>query len=161
MLGFRTRNEHGWSNDQIHAPELLVSGDVLGGHAPFAFGQGLVVAALLVGREFALGMSMEISAVAFQGEHEKQFGIHARRGNICSGEAGYGGGESVAEDHGFHLNTGSLQDARLCPRTVRSSGAFSHGAALRCHAGEGARATRAPITPRWWLRSSTFLIDSE
>ncbi len=92
VLGFRTRNEHGRSNDQVHAPELLMSGDVLGGHAAFAFGQGLVIAALLVRGEFALGMSMEIGAVAFQGEHEKQFGIHARRGNICSGEAGDGGG---------------------------------------------------------------------
>ena len=82
VLGFRTRNEHGRSNDQIHAPEFLMSGDVLGGHAAFAFGQGLVVAALFVRGEFALGMGVEIGAVAFQGEHEQQFGIHARRGDV-------------------------------------------------------------------------------
>ncbi len=45
VLGFGTGNEHGWRDDEVHAPEFLVSGDVLGGHAAFAFGQGSVVAA--------------------------------------------------------------------------------------------------------------------
>ena len=61
-----------------------MSGDVLGGHAAVALGQGLVIAALFVRGEFALGMGIEIRAVAFQSEHEQQFGIHARRGNIAA-----------------------------------------------------------------------------
>ena len=99
VIGLRTRNENVWGDDPVYTAEFLVSSDVLGGHAPFPFGQGLVVAALLVDGELALGMSIEIGAVAFQGKHEKQFAIHARRGDACSREAGDGGSQSVAESH--------------------------------------------------------------
>ena len=92
VLGFRTGNENRGRDDEIHAPELLVPGDVLGGHAVLAFGQSLVVAALFLGGDLALGMSMEISAVACQREHEQEFGIHPRRRDACGSKAGDGRG---------------------------------------------------------------------
>src|SRR6185369_17560365 len=46
VFGLRTRNEHVRRNDEVHAPEFLMSGDVLRGHAAFALVQGVVVAAL-------------------------------------------------------------------------------------------------------------------
>ena len=64
VLGFRAGNEHGWRHDKVHAPEFLVAGNVLGGHAAFAFGQGVVIPILFVRGELAFGVSVEISAVA-------------------------------------------------------------------------------------------------
>jgi hypothetical protein len=92
MLGFWTGNEHGRRNDEVHSPEFLMSGDVLRGYTAFALGQGPVIAVLVVRGKFAFGMGMKISAVALQGEHEKEFSIHPRRRDIGSGEARDGGG---------------------------------------------------------------------
>ena len=92
VLGFRTRNEHGRGNDQIHSPEFLMAGNVLGGYAALALGQGLVIAIVFVPGKLALGMGMEIRAVAFQGEHQEQLGIHPWRRDVRGSQAGNGGG---------------------------------------------------------------------
>jgi hypothetical protein len=56
VLGLRTRDENRGSNDQVHAPEFLMSGNVLRGNATGAFGESSIIAHLLIGGEFALGM---------------------------------------------------------------------------------------------------------
>ena len=56
MLGLGTRNKHGGGDDEVHAPEFLMTSDVLRGHAAGAFGESGFVASLLVGSKFALGM---------------------------------------------------------------------------------------------------------
>ena len=47
------------------------------GYAAGSPGERFLVAILFFGGEFALGMSIEIRAVAAQSEHEQQLGIHA------------------------------------------------------------------------------------
>src|SRR3989442_1091296 len=102
-LGFRPRDEHGRSNDEVHAPEFLVPGDVLRRYTLGALDEGLLVAGLFSAREFTLGVGVKISAVAAEREHQQQFGIHARRRNMCGAEAVDGGGERVAKkDRAFN-----------------------------------------------------------
>ena len=67
MFGFGAGDEDGGSDDEVYAPEFLMSGDVLRGNAAGALGESGFVAGLLVGGEFALGVSVEISAVAVEG----------------------------------------------------------------------------------------------
>ena len=101
MLGFGTRYQYRWSDDEIHAPEFLVAGDVLGRYAAFALSQSLLVSALFVRGESALGMGIEIVPGPFEGEHEQDFGIQARRSYVGRGEAGDSGSQGGAEDHLF------------------------------------------------------------
>ncbi len=44
-------------------------------------------------------MGVKIGAITIQSEHEQEFGVHARRGDMRSGEAGDGGLESFMEGH--------------------------------------------------------------
>ncbi len=106
VLGFRPRDEHGGRNDEVHAPEFLVPGDVLRRDTLGALGESLLVAGLFSAREFTLGVGVKMSAVAAEGEHQQQFGIHARRGNVCGAEAVDGGGECVAKEHGSFNHRG-------------------------------------------------------
>jgi hypothetical protein len=38
-------------------------------------------------RQFALGMSVEIGAIAVEREHDQEFGVHSRRRNMGCGQA--------------------------------------------------------------------------
>jgi hypothetical protein len=99
MFSFWTRNEHRGCNDQIHAPEFLMSGDVLRRDATGAFRESGIIASLLFAAKFVLGMREEIGAVTVEREHEEQLGIQARGGNLICGEASDSRGES-----GFKLH---------------------------------------------------------
>ena len=79
MLGFRTRDQDRRADDEIQSPEFLVPGDVLRGHAAGALFESFVVTILFVGGKFALGVGVEIGAIAAEDEHQQHFGIHARR----------------------------------------------------------------------------------
>ena len=95
VLGLRARNQDRGRDDEIHAPEFLMAGDVLRWNAAGALGERSIVASLFVGCEFALGMRVEIGAVAVEGEHEKQFGVQTRGGNVIRGQARDGRGEGL------------------------------------------------------------------
>jgi hypothetical protein len=99
MLGLGPGDEHGGRNDEIHSPEFLMSRDVLGGNAAGTLGQSVVVAELLLRGKLAFGVSIKISTVTIQNEHEQRLGIQARRGNLLRGEVNDGGTESFAERH--------------------------------------------------------------
>ena len=72
MFGLGARNENGGSDDEIHAPEFLMSGDVLRWDSARTFGESRVVARGLIGSEFAFGMCKQVCTVAIQNEHEQQ-----------------------------------------------------------------------------------------
>jgi hypothetical protein len=76
-----------------------MAGDVLRGNAAGALGESGFVAGLLAGGEFAFGVSVEISAIAVEGEHEEEFGVQARGRDMVGGEAGDGGGEGRLQLH--------------------------------------------------------------
>src|SRR5262249_19356792 len=57
------------------------------------------VARLLFGSEFALRMSVEISPITSQREHEQQLGVHAGRGNATRAEMLDGRVEGFTEEH--------------------------------------------------------------
>lgn len=95
VLGFGARDEDGGGDDEVHTPEFLMAGNVLRGDTTGALVQSGLVAGGFVGREFALGMCVEIGTIAAEGKHEKQFGVHARGRDVVRGEAGDGGGESL------------------------------------------------------------------
>src|SRR4029077_4261118 len=48
MFSFRARNQDAGGHDQVHAPEFLMSGNVLRGHTAGAFSESSVIAGLLV-----------------------------------------------------------------------------------------------------------------
>ena len=48
VFGFRTRNKHGRADDEVHAPEFLMPGDVLRWNALRTLVEGLIVTRLLV-----------------------------------------------------------------------------------------------------------------
>jgi len=88
-----------------------VAGDVLRGNAAGALGESGFVARLLGGGEFALGVGVEIGSVAVNGEHEEEFGVQARGGDVVRGEAGDGGGEGRLQLHVYistHRRAGVL-----------------------------------------------------
>lgn len=99
MLSFRARDQDCGSDDEIHAPELLVACDVLRGDAFRALRQSFVVTGLLFLRQFAFGVGVEIRPVAVEGEHQEQLGVEAGRGDVVCGEACDGGLEGFAEWH--------------------------------------------------------------
>lgn len=75
------------------------------GNSAGALGESGFVARLLAGGEFALGVSVEISTVAVESEHEEELGVQARGGDVVRGEAGDGGGEGRLQLHGIYFNT--------------------------------------------------------
>src|SRR5439155_9466523 len=99
MLGLRPWNQHRRGYDQIHSPKFLTPSDVLRGNALRAPGERIVITGLLFGSEFALGMSVEISPIASEGEHEQQFGIHARRRDVGQVQALDCRAEGFTEKH--------------------------------------------------------------
>jgi hypothetical protein len=105
-FGFGAGDEDGGSDDEVHAPELLMAGDVLCGNAAGALGESGFVTRLLGGGEFALGVSVEIGAVAVESEHEEEFGVQARGGDVVGGEAGDGRGEGWLQLH-LYISTQS------------------------------------------------------
>src|ERR1700730_1534587 len=78
MLRLRTGDEDGSSNNQVHPPEFLMAGDVLGGHTAGAFGKSGVVTGLLFYGQLSFGMREEVGAVATERKHQEQFGIQPR-----------------------------------------------------------------------------------
>jgi hypothetical protein len=56
VLSLRAWDENRGSNDEVHAPEFLMSRDVLRGDATGALGESNIIAGLLFGGKFALGM---------------------------------------------------------------------------------------------------------
>ena len=70
MFGFRPGDQDGGSDDEIHAPEFLMAGDVLRGNSAASLAESSLVASLLGNREFALRVSVEIGSVAVEGEHQ-------------------------------------------------------------------------------------------
>ena len=99
VLGFGARDEDRGRHDQVEPPEFLVAGDVLRGDALGALCQGFVVAGLLFGGEFALGMGEQVGAVAVEGEYEKRLCIQARGGDMLVAEPGDGGLQGFTEEH--------------------------------------------------------------
>jgi hypothetical protein len=85
MLSLRARDQDRGSHDEVHAPEFLMSDDVLRRHATGAFGQCSIVTSLLVGAEFAFGMREKVSAITVEREHEEQFGVQPWRWNLICG----------------------------------------------------------------------------
>ena len=67
-----------------------MAGDVLRGDAAGTLGESLVIAYLFVGGELLLRMGVEIGTIVSQSEHQKQFGVHARGGDLVHCEAGDG-----------------------------------------------------------------------
>src|SRR5258708_13235468 len=82
MLGFGTWTQHSRRDDQVQAPKFLVSGDVLRGTSTGALGHNFFIARLLVRRKLALGVSVEMRAIASQHEHHQQLGIEPGRRDI-------------------------------------------------------------------------------
>jgi len=93
VLGLWAWNEHRWGDNKVHAPEFLVSGDVLRWHSPPSIGERGIVARLFLGCKFALGMREEIGAITIQREHEEQFGVQTWGWDVVRSEAGDGRGE--------------------------------------------------------------------
>src|SRR5689334_16992497 len=111
MFSLRSRNEHRRRDNKIHAPEFLMTGNVLHRHSASALAYRLVIAALLVVRQFALGMGMKISAIAAQREHQQKLGVHARGRNVRGGEAGNGRSQSFTQGHRYTCHTTLLASA--------------------------------------------------
>src|ERR1700722_21011826 len=77
-----------------------MAGDVLRGNSADPLGESGLVARLLGGGEFALRVSVEIGAVTVESEHEEEFGVQARGGDVVGGQAGDCGGEGRLQLHG-------------------------------------------------------------
>jgi len=99
VFGLGTRNQNRRRDDEVHTPEFLMAGDVLRRNSTGALGKGSVIASRFVGGELALVVSVEIGAVAVESEHQEQFCIQTRRGNVVGGEMSYGGGEGLLQLH--------------------------------------------------------------
>jgi hypothetical protein len=65
-----------------------MSGDVLCGETTDAFGKSGIIASLLFGAKFSLGMREEVGAVAVEREPEEQLSIKPRGWNLLCGETG-------------------------------------------------------------------------
>jgi hypothetical protein len=85
MLGLGAGDKDGRGDDEVHAPELLVSGDVLGGDALRALGKGIIVASYVLRAQILLGMSVQVGTFASENEHEENFGIHSGRADVSRG----------------------------------------------------------------------------
>ena len=100
MLGLWPRNEDGGRNDEVHAPEFLVPGDVLGRKSAGATGDDVVISSFFVGSQVAIGMGIEIGAIAAEREHQQSFGVQAWRANLSGGKLVEREFECVFEEHG-------------------------------------------------------------
>src|SRR6185312_10847882 len=78
VFGLGAGNENGGRDEQIKSPEFLMTGDVLCWATAGALRNHIVVLDLLFRRELALGMSIEVSALASQHKLQQQFGVQAR-----------------------------------------------------------------------------------
>jgi hypothetical protein len=96
MLGFGARDEHCRRDDEVHAPELLMAGDVLRGDAPCALGERGIVTGCFIRGEFAFGVRVEKSAIAVESEHQEKLRVHARGGNVVLREAVNGSGQGLS-----------------------------------------------------------------
>ena len=97
-------------------------GDVLRRNALRTLGERIFVARLFFLSQFALGMSVEIRAIAAQREHEQQLGIQARRGNVGGIQALDGTGKSLTETHKLILSRRTTYDGlhRHCGASFQS-----------------------------------------
>ena len=109
LFGLGAGDEDGGGDDEIQAPEFLMAGDVLRGNAAGAFGESGFISSGFVGGQLALGVSVEKCSVTVQGEHEKEFGVHAWGRDVIGGEPGDGGGERVLQVHGSISPQGELR----------------------------------------------------
>jgi hypothetical protein len=101
MLSFRPGDKHGRRDNQVHAPEFLVAGDVLGGHATGTFGQGLIIACDFVFGQPAIAMGIQVRTVATQHKRRQQLGVHSRRAYVRVLQALHGGLDGLAKLHGI------------------------------------------------------------
>src|SRR5579864_7270092 len=80
-----------------------MSGDVLRRTATRPLADDFIVARLLVFIEFALRMSIKISAFAVEDEQEQQFGVQARRRHVILNEQMVCGINGLLELHAGEL----------------------------------------------------------
>ena len=69
MLSFRPGNQHRRRHDEVHAPKLLMTADVLRRNSPGPLGERLVIPGAFSLGKLPLGMSVEVSAIAGEREH--------------------------------------------------------------------------------------------
>jgi len=120
VLGLRAWDEHGGGDEKVGAPELLVSGEVLQGLSGGAASDELVVLHLLGGGQLALGVGVEVGAVALQHMKDENLGADARLCDSCGFELGDGRVEGLAELHGFIVRRIEME-GRMWRRGVKPS----------------------------------------
>jgi hypothetical protein len=86
VLGLGSRDQHGRRDDQIHAPEFLVTCNVLRGNAADSLRQRDFVASRFLGSQVTLRVRVQVSAVAPEYERQEKLRIHAGRRDIVGGE---------------------------------------------------------------------------
>ena len=112
VLGLRARDEHRRGNQQVKAPEFLMSGDVLRGAAAGAIADDLIIFFLLGSGKLALRMSEEIGPVATQNKHQQQLRVQAWRRHIVFHEELVSGIHGLLELHtAGEFSTFTIQDA--------------------------------------------------
>src|SRR3954467_15182317 len=99
VLRLGSWNQHRRRNDEVHAPEFLVSGNVLRGNPSGALGERRAVATMLIFSELAFGMCKQISTIATEHEPQQQLRIHLWGGNLFAAEVSYRRGQSLLELH--------------------------------------------------------------
>jgi len=100
VFGLRARNEDGGRNDEVESPKLLVSGDVLCRESAGTPTDELLVALDLVGGQIALRMTVDVSAIHSEYEHQKRLGVQARRANVGRFKLLHGRRERLLQLHG-------------------------------------------------------------
>jgi hypothetical protein len=86
MLSFRPRDEHCGRNQKIKPPELLMAGDVLRGTASCPLTNDFIKIGLLIGRELALRMGIEIRTLAAENADSTAC-LSCMRGNCTAKDA--------------------------------------------------------------------------
>ena len=76
-----------------------MAGDVLRWNSRGSSSESLVVALRFVGSEFPLRMGVEIGAVAIEREHDEEFRVQARGGNLGGGQPLDGGIQGLSKSH--------------------------------------------------------------
>src|SRR5450755_2440461 len=95
VLSLRPRDQHRRTDDQVHAPEFLVPGNVLRGHAAGALVESRFISRLFILAQFAFWMREQVGTIAVQRKHEEQLGIQARGRDLGGGKASDGRGEGL------------------------------------------------------------------
>src|SRR5262249_55348 len=131
MFRFGPGNEHRGRDQQVEPPELLVSGDVLGGTAARPLAYDLVVLGLLVGGELAFRMGVEKGALAAQHKHQQQLGIQAGRGNVIRNEELESGVDGLLELHGGENLPQSTREKQNLTTEARRHGEKSQGSGFK------------------------------